>query len=371
MREVNALQIIGIVSCCISLLLAFFLLSVKSKNKISNKLFATFLILSAIDLSGWFQYLYLPGLSNFGMFKSMFSFLQMPVFYFYVLSVCYSDFKLKPNHFLHAIPFLIANLIMIPRFYSVNTAAKYALWENYNTIWELIYVHISIDLQFIIYIILIFVLLKRYKKIYQQNFSDTSSKAFDWLFQFTLVSAIIHSVVILKNVLKYIDNRENTFESVQLLVSILGLSVICWFVLKALKYPELFNGVNSKTELVSPTIDKKTTINSAEIEQLTSFMETQKPYLNPSLSIRNLSEELKMNSRDLSILINQHLNQHFFDFVNEYRIKEAMDILKNPTKKEFTVLEILYEVGFNSKSSFNTAFKKHTGKTPTEFRKTS
>ncbi|WP_223266473.1 helix-turn-helix domain-containing protein [Gelidibacter gilvus] len=302
------------------------------------------------------------------MAKSMFSFLQMPVLYFYVLSVCYSDFKLKAKHLLHAIPFVIANLVMIPRFYAVNTESKYALFENYNRIWEIIYIHISIELQFIIYITFIFVILNRYKKIYQQNFSDTSSKAFLWLFQFTLASAIIHSVVLVKNILKYTD-RGKTFDSVQLLVSVLALIVICWYVFKALKYPELFNGVDSKTQLVTTSIDKKTVIRSEEINQLTSYMETEKPYLNPSLSIRNLAQELNMNSRDLSILINQRLNQHFFDFVNEYRIKEAMNILKNPNKKDVTILEILYEVGFNSKSSFNSAFKKHTGKTPTEYKK--
>jgi AraC-like DNA-binding protein len=367
MKEVSALPIIAIVSCVISVLLAIFLLSVKSKNKISNKLFATFLILSAIDLSGWFQYLFFSGLSNFGMAKSTFSFLQMPFFYFYVLSVCYSDFKLKAKHLVHAIPFVIANLVLIPRFYAVSTESKYALFEHYNRIWEFIYIHISIELQFIIYIAFIFVILNRYKKIYQQNFSDTSSKAFDWLFQFTVASAIIHSVVLVKNILKYTE-RGNTFESVQLLVSVLALIIICWYVFKALKYPELFNGVDSKTQLVTTSIDKKITISSEEIHQLTSYMEMEKPYLNPSLSIRNLAEELNMNSRDLSILINQKLNQHFFDFVNEYRIKEAMVILANPNKKDVTILEILYEVGFNSKSSFNTAFKKHTEKTPTEFR---
>ncbi|AFL79865.1 DNA-binding domain-containing protein, AraC-type [Aequorivita sublithincola DSM 14238] len=366
--EVNALTITAIVSCVISVLLAVFLLSVKSKNSISNKLFATFLILSAIDLSGWFQYLYLPGLSSFGMAKSLLSFLQMPFFYFYVLSVCYSDFKLKPKHLLHAIPFVIANLVMTPRFYALDRDSKYALFENYNRIWEIIYIHISIELQFIIYIALVFVILNRYKKVYQQNFSEASSKAFDWLFQFTLASAIIHSVVLLKNILKYTD-AEKTFDSVQLLVSVLALIIICWYVFKALKYPELFNGINSKTELVPVSITKEVSVNPKEIELLTSYMQTKKPYLNPSLSIRNLAEELKMNPRDLSILINQRLNQHFFDFVNEYRIKEAMDILSDSSKKEFTILEILYEVGFNSKSSFNTAFKKHTGKTPTEFRK--
>ena len=60
---------------------------------------------------------------------------------------------------------------------------------------------------------------------------------------------------------------------------------------------------------------------------------------------------------------------NFFDFINQFRIDEARSILKNPEKKQFTVLEILYEVGFNSKSSFNTAFKKHTGLTPTQYRK--
>ena len=66
--------------------------------------------------------------------------------------------------------------------------------------------------------------------------------------------------------------------------------------------------------------------------------------------------------------MSSRLSRHL-DFVNEFRIKEAKSILKDPSKKEFTVLEILYEVGFNSKSSFNTAFKKHTGLTPTQFRK--
>lgn len=69
------------------------------------------------------------------------------------------------------------------------------------------------------------------------------------------------------------------------------------------------------------------------------------------------------------IRIIAHLNKHFFDFVNEYRIEKAKELLTHPERKEYTVLEILYEVGFNSKSSFNTAFKKRTGLTPTEYRR--
>jgi AraC-like DNA-binding protein len=97
-------------------------------------------------------------------------------------------------------------------------------------------------------------------------------------------------------------------------------------------------------------------------------MMEEKPFLNPSLTIQDISNELEIPVRELSVLINHQLGQHFYDFVNTYRIEHAMNILKDTTKSKVTILEILYEVGFNSKSSFNTAFKKHTGNTPTEYR---
>jgi AraC-like DNA-binding protein len=91
--------------------------------------------------------------------------------------------------------------------------------------------------------------------------------------------------------------------------------------------------------------------------------------MDSSLSVYDLAKQINVPSRDLSIAINHHLNKHFFDFVNEYRIKKAMEIFKNTNDEKLTVLEVLYEVGFNSKSSFNTAFKKFTGTTPSEFKK--
>jgi AraC-like DNA-binding protein len=97
-------------------------------------------------------------------------------------------------------------------------------------------------------------------------------------------------------------------------------------------------------------------------------MKENEPFLDPSLTIQELSNQINIPVRDLSVLINHHINQHFFDFVNEYRIQKAMNILKDASKKHLTVLEILYEVGFNSKSSFNTSFKKYTNVTPTEYR---
>lgn len=167
----------------------------------------------------------------------------------------------------------------------------------------------------------------------------------------------------------------------ELATTITGLSAllfICWLVIKALKTPELYGRVDSKQLLVKQLIagnPRKATLavenkeNNETLSRLKRHMETEAPYLDASLSIYGLSKQLNLPSKELSVLINHNLNQHFFDFVNEYRIKKAMEILEDTSKSNLTILEILYEVGFNSKSSFNTAFKKYTKLTPTQYRK--
>lgn len=370
MESVGFSNIAGIIITFILLLLAFFINSVTSTNKISNKLFASFLVLNAVEFTGFFTSIIFEEPNNLLVFSRELSYLQMPVLFLYILSVCYSDFKLKWKNLWHIIPFILGNIVMFPRFYLGSTSQKKELFNNFNSLFESYYAHFALHLQSIFYLTACFIVLKRVKKIFKENYSSNTIETYNWLFQLIVYTAILYGFAILKNMLKFFG-KPTFFEISHTIIVVAVLCFVCWYVFKALKYPTLFNGVDSKTKLTTDIVkeNKESTLSLKEIEQLTAYMETQKPYLNPSLSIRNLAEDIKMNSRDLSILINQHLNKHFFDFVNEYRIKEAMKTLKNPSKKEVTVLEILYEVGFNSKSSFNTAFKKHTGLTPTEYRK--
>ena len=72
--------------------------------------------------------------------------------------------------------------------------------------------------------------------------------------------------------------------------------------------------------------------------------------------------------RYLSQIINDSLQKNFFDFINFYRIEESKNYLSDSKYKKLNILEVLYEVGFNSKSTFNKVFKEHTGLTPTEYR---
>ena len=193
MDNINLLIIVTVISLFISLFLAFFLFTVKTKHKISNALFAVFLIITAIDISEPLFNLMVNGPSNLGMLRSSFAFLQIPVFYLYVVSVCYSDFKLKPKYVLHLLPFLIANVILLPRFYTVDVASKINFIINRQSMIELQFNHILIHIQIVIYFIAVFMLLRKAKKLYLENYAGTSINSYNWLFQFTIVLTILYS----------------------------------------------------------------------------------------------------------------------------------------------------------------------------------
>ena len=103
---------------------------------------------------------------------------------------------------------------------------------------------------------------------------------------------------------------------------------------------------------------------------LLDLMEKEKIYRDPELTMKVLADRLGVLERYLSQIINQEFKKRFPDFVNEYRTREAVEHLQNPSNNHLTVLAIGYEAGFNSKATFNAAFKKNTGLTPSQFRRT-
>lgn len=377
MDKISLLVIVNIVSLFISLFLASFLFTLKTKYKLSNYLFAVFLLLNAIDISEPLFNIIADGPSNFGMFRTTFAFLQIPVFYLYIISVCYSDFELKPKYLLHLLPFLVVNLVLMPRFYAVDATLKMSFIQNRQNMIEFQFIHILIHLQIVTYIIAVFRVLRKSKKLYLENYTGKNISSYNCLFQFTIVLTILYTLALLKNIFKFSDYPYiSEWIKIGLLVS--SLFVICWYLFKALNNPDLFRNIDSKLKLVSKLVSEENNSEPSTIDdraynedllKLKKYMVEKKPYLNSSLTIQDVSSDIEIPVRDLSLLINHQIGQHFYDFVNTYRIENAMEILKDTSKSKVTILEILYEVGFNSKSSFNTAFKKHTGNTPTTYRK--
>ncbi len=106
----------------------------------------------------------------------------------------------------------------------------------------------------------------------------------------------------------------------------------------------------------------------SSFNDIDSYIVTNQKYLDPYLSLENLSEELEIGSSSLSKLINTHAQNSFPDYINALRVKEATKLLSDTSFSSYTIVAIGLECGFNSKSTFYTAFKKFTGQTPTTYR---
>ncbi|MFW5687842.1 MAG: helix-turn-helix domain-containing protein, partial [Bacteroidota bacterium] len=94
-------------------------------------------------------------------------------------------------------------------------------------------------------------------------------------------------------------------------------------------------------------------------------------YLDSELNLGKLAKKLDISSHQLSYVINNGFNQNFYGFINKFRVEKAKKLLAGEATDKYSIIGIAYESGFNSKTAFNTTFKKITGLTPSEFIKTS
>ncbi|MFK7937497.1 MAG: helix-turn-helix domain-containing protein, partial [Saprospiraceae bacterium] len=105
-----------------------------------------------------------------------------------------------------------------------------------------------------------------------------------------------------------------------------------------------------------------------EVEQwkqkLHRLMEKEQPYLDPDLTLQQLSEKLRTNTSILSKAINSGFGQNFNNYINEYRVNAMREKMVLPKYRNYTLVSIAFECGFNSKATFNRAFKKFTGMSP-------
>lgn len=102
-------------------------------------------------------------------------------------------------------------------------------------------------------------------------------------------------------------------------------------------------------------------------EQLETLMLAEKPYLDPNLTLRSLAQMLDIPPNHLSQLLNEGFDKNFAEFVNAYRVATFKSKAADPAQQHLTILALAYDSGFNSKTVFNSFFKKETGMTPKQF----
>ncbi|GAA0189567.1 helix-turn-helix domain-containing protein [Fulvivirga kasyanovii] len=111
-----------------------------------------------------------------------------------------------------------------------------------------------------------------------------------------------------------------------------------------------------------------TTAAESILTRIKTYMETEKPYLDSNLKLQQLAKQLELSPHHISQSINELDGQSFSDFINQYRIHEAQSMLKDPDQTDKKIIHIALDSGFNNKVSFNNAFKKIAGITPSEYR---
>ncbi len=301
-----------------------------------------------------------------------------PLLYFYTQSVVYRDYRLPRTAVLHALPFLLVTGLTVVVYHAQPLPAKLfilAARKRYDNPWLVVALSFAGYAQIVAYIVGALRTVRRYRQALRERFSRTDAVNLHWLtstlrgFMLSLLFAFLYTSVQLTPFTGYYE--------VPLAVIIVALFYfINGVIFKALRQPEIFGGVAPEEvapEAAKPVKYALSALTGPEREShlagLRRWMETQKPYLNPDLTIEELSSQLAVPVKVLSQVINESLGQNFFDFVNTYRVEEAKQLLTHARDPKITVLEVMYQAGFNSKSSFNTAFKKIALTTPSEYKK--
>jgi TolB-like protein/AraC-like DNA-binding protein/Tfp pilus assembly protein PilF len=139
------------------------------------------------------------------------------------------------------------------------------------------------------------------------------------------------------------------------------------------RYKALCERLFVETQDPAPTKNKKNLLEADTVSEYTQrmleHMQEAKPYLDPGLSLRTLASQLDIHPNQLSWLLNESLGKNFHEFVNQYRVEAFKEIAKDPKNDHLTLIGMAYDSGFNSKTVFNTYFKKETGLTPKQFLK--
>ncbi len=299
-----------------------------------------------------------------------------PIFYISI------SFFIKPNlvwrkkdnlHFLSGIFFsvLVLSIIIIaenPKNIQTEDSKLIDFYKYISYFFLIIF-----PIQLIVYCLLTYKKLKKHQNNIKIFSSNTENIDLKWLENIVLVINILLSIWIF-DIIFSISNKN--FELINFFL-LIGIYFIAYHFIKQKEiYPFSEHQKNEIIEIIEE-IDlfdtKRKLINDEKLESqkldLLNLIQSKKSYLDSEISLIKLANEMKCSPHQLSYLINNGFDENFYQFINRFRIEEAKKMILDPKMNHLSLLGIGFEVGFNSKSVFNTTFKKTTGKTPSEFKK--
>jgi AraC-like DNA-binding protein len=298
----------------------------------------------------------------------IYGFAYAPLFYFYTRELLYEKKNSQKHHLIHVVPLLVS-LIVIFSNITVNYFFVYVLYLVITTT----------------YFILSGRLINDFAKITLQTRSLINTQRLyflRWLFGIYLLVLIADSVQFLSENTELFSYVGPVFRILVFVFVLLLVNVMFYFSVfhatslhaiseeektlihdNPILQPELVTGNITSERKKEPDPDIL-----IMLKELHKYMQREKPYLNASLTLKDLGAALNIQPRVLSHMINNYLDTNFSNYINTLRVQEAAEKLRTQEDEKETIAEVMYTCGFNTKSAFFTAFKKQFGIAPKQYK---
>ncbi len=358
-------------------LIIFLLIFLKRQKTVSDYLLSVFFIL--YSLNTFLSYLEIYNRSHGFPYSAAFFIstpfllLHWPLIWLYVRSLTDQHFAFKIADFLHLLPFVLCIVLLSCQYYGKPITEKITVLqaESFKQQWDYPVVIMAMALSSFVYFSWSVILVSRYNRKIKVYFSETSKYDLTWLRLLMIASALIYTLIYLTFVLDLVIPIA-TFNWLHQTSFMLGSVYIVVLGFYGHRQGNLFTDKKIDIELHEPTPISEETYSLDRKENeficfLLKYMNDRKPYLVAEITLAALADELKVTPDYLSGIMNSKLGKNFYDFINHYRIEEFKIRCVTPENRNFTLIAIAYDCGFNSKATFNRVFKNATGCTPGEY----
>ena len=355
----------------LSLLLAlvFFFRGLKAQ-RLSDKLLGFFMLILALELQDYtfgfsgINYLW----NELNGFPRGVNLLFGPSLYFYLRSQTNREFKFKTKHLWHYLPWTALWLWHLLIFIQGKTAVDSYQNSDFSQVFWYVAETIK-TASYAYYFYLCFKLYHQYRVWAVEYFTNSEKVNFLWLRNFLYLMIfwvsckfILGAIDLIFNLPFYQDWWWNlALVAAATYVGLHGLA-------QAQEKDMSFKPIVESTPLAKSSKTQETVTEQKNLaKKLNYLMAKEALYLQPDLNLKTLAQHLNTNTALLSATVNQQLGKNFNDYINSLRINEFIARYALPKNSQYTLLAIAYDCGFNSKATFNRAFKKEKGQSPKEF----
>lgn len=341
----------------IALYLSIIIITKKKRSVEDIFLFCFFLASSFVFFISFLSFEY--GIEDLQFFIINIDLLITPLWYLYVfILITGTELRIK-NIIKYFIPFIFSGIYLLYMVFSLTKSEFDELIYKPFLDQPLILGVVSI-MEFLVipfFGILILRLLVLHRRKIKNIFSYKKGIDLKWIYTIVIFNIVGWLFIYIPYFFKIEDNIKLGMFLNGILVLFIGYY--------GMKQASIIHNSTEKEKYKKSSIDKSNINNY--MKRLIAFMEKEKPFLDNELNIYKLAKNIDVPSHSLSQVFSVGIGKSFYDFINEYRVEEFKRRIKLKQNKEYTLLAIAMDSGFNSKSSFNRVFKNITGQTPSAF----